>query len=366
MSEALNRIPGVTAEVAATDADGPERYDPGNWGSANTQLHLFARDGSERYKSSTDLDEWLRIRVADYDVVETHGLWNYPAYAARRAAVKHAKPLVIRPCGMLSDYTWTRKPPLKYAYWWLRERANVRAASAFHCTSEGEAVEVRKHRAARGLIRVIPNGVDRAAWTVPNDPSELRSACGPRAENMPIVLFLSRLHPKKGLTDFLLPALAFMRARAFLAVVGGPDENARGYLNEVRNAVKQHGLVDRVAFLGPVAASRRWAMFDGADVFALPSHSENFGIVVAEAMARGCPVLVTDGVQSSEHVTRANAGVVTRAETTSVADGLNRILGGERAAFGEQGRAYAKEHFDWDRIADQLLNLYRGLPRTEQ
>ncbi len=366
MSEALNRLGGVTAEVATTDADGPERYDPKNWRAANTQLHLFARDGSERYKSSTDLEEWLRARVADYDVVETHGLWSFPAYAARRAAIKQAKPLVIRPCGMLSDYTWTRKPLLKYTYWCVRERANVRAAAAFHCTSEGEAAEVRKHRAARGLIHVILNGVDKAAWTELNNPTELRRICGSQAENMPIVLFLSRLHPKKGLTDFLLPALASSTPRAFLAVVGGPDENAPGYMDEIRNAVRHHDLANRVAFLGPVAASRRWAMFDGADAFALPSHSENFGIVVAEAMARGCPVLVTDGVQSSEHVERAQAGIVTRAETAGVAEGLTKILGGDRAAYGERGRAYARDHFDWDRIAGQLLDLYRELQRTER
>ncbi len=367
MAGALNRIPGVTAEVAATDADGPERFDAKNWPVENTRLHLFPRDGSARYFGSTGLASWLKDKAGDYDVIESHGLWNFPVYAARAAARKHRKPLVLRPCGMLSDYTWSRNAALKRAYWWARERGNVSGAAAFHCTSEGEAGEVRRLRAASGMVRVIPNGVDSAAWTTPDNPGELRRRCGPRADGLPIVLFLSRLHPKKGLTDLLLPAFAAMKERAFLAIVGGPDENAPGYPAEIRAAMERLGLRDRTALLGPIAAAERWALFDGAAAFALPSHSENFGIVVAEAMARGCPVLVTDGVQSHEHVSRAGAGVVTKTDSPSVGDGLNRLLGGDRADFGTKGRAYARELFDWDRIAGPLLELYRGLhPRTER
>ena len=362
MCDALNRIDGVSAEVAATDADGSGKYDRATWKS-DTPLHLSPVDGSERTKRSFALRDWLNVNTANYDIVHTHSAWNHPVYAARRAARLHRKPLVYRPCGMLSDYTWSRNRPAKVAYWLARERGNVRAAAVVHCTSEGEAAEVRAHRAVRGRVEMIPNGVDAAAWATRANRDELGRRCGSAADGKPIVLYLSRLHPKKGLTEFLLPAL--VNTPAFLAVVGGPDDHAPGYEAEVRGTIARLGLTDRVALLGPVPAAERWAMFDGADVFALPSRSENFGIVVAEAMARGCPVLITDGVQAHEHVTRAGAGMVTATTAVAVADGLNRLLADvdTRSEMGNRGRAYARQQFDWDRIAARLADIYRSLTR---
>lgn len=354
MCDSLNGLPGVTAEVLATDADGPNRFDLARWPSSRTKLHLVPRGDRGQVRA------WLDANIPRFDIVHTHSSWNGVVYAARRAAVRHRKPLVYRPCGMLSGYSWSRRKLLRYGYWFARERGNVRAAAAFHCTSEGEAAEVRAHRAARGEIHVIPNGVDDIAWTQPVDPDTLHQRCGPNASGRPLVLFLSRLHPKKGLTDLLLPAL--VRAEdAFLAVVGGPDDHAPGYEAEVLATVARLGLQQRVALLGPVPSAERWAMFDGADVFALPSRSENFGIVVAEAMARGCPVLVTNGVQSHEHVTRAGAGMVVEPTVVAVADGLGQVLCRARETITACGREYARQHFDWREIASRLADLYHRL-----
>jgi glycosyltransferase involved in cell wall biosynthesis len=365
LCDALNSLKGVSAEIAATDADGPTRFHPSGWQS-NTPLHLFPIDGSERFKRSRALDRWLLDNAPRFDVIHSHSSWNAPVHSAARAARRHRIPLVYRPCGMLSDYTWTRGRLAKWAYWLARERANVQTAAVIHCTSEGEATEVRRYRTVRGRVEVIPNGVEASAWTVPEDPDTLRRRCGPAAHKRPIVLYLSRLHPKKGLTDVLLPALQAMTKDAFLAIVGGEDDHSPGYEKVVRSEVERLGLTGRVALLGPVAGAERWAMFDGADVFALPSHSENFGIVVAEAMARGCPVLVTDGVQAHEHVTRASAGEVVRPDVKEVAIGLDRLLGTAAHETGLRGRAYAQEHFQWDGIAKRIAKVYRSLTRQDE
>jgi glycosyltransferase involved in cell wall biosynthesis len=266
---------------------------------------------------------------------------------------------------MLSPYTWLNNRIVKLAYWLARERSNVKRAAVIHCTSEGEARDLRAYRAVRGRVEVIPNGVEGAAWTTPTNRDELRWRCGPRAIGKPIVLFLSRLHPKKGLTEFLLPAMARLSTSAFLAIAGGPDDHAPGYEAEVRDTIRRLGLTDRIALLGPVPPTQRWTLFDGADVFVLPSRSENFGIVVAEAMARGCPVLVTEGVQANEHVTRAGAGLVTPPTVEAVGTGLNQLLSdpATRSEMGSRGRTYASEHFNWDRIAGRLVELYRMLAR---
>lgn len=361
---ALNRLPDITAEIATTDADGPGGRLTTSDTPAGITTHLFRRGFSERWKYSRELGRWLDIHAGDYDIIHVHALWSYPSSAAAVAARRASVPYIVRPAGMLSPYTWGRGAWKKRLYWRLFERKTVFGAAAFHATSIDEANEIRAVRPEANVV-VIPNGVEDCAFTAPVNPNELRRRCGPAADGRPILLFLSRLHPKKGLTDLLLPAIARNKRDAFLAIVGGEDEHAHGYEAEVRQTIARLRLSDCVGLLGPIEAGERWPLFDGADVFVLPSHSENFGIVVAEAMARGCPVLVTHGVQSHEHVTRAGAGLVVPATVAAVTDGLDRLLVGDRDATRERGRAYARVHFDWDRIAEQLASVYRGLLRGQ-
>jgi glycosyltransferase involved in cell wall biosynthesis len=278
--------------------------------------------------------------------------------AARRAGV----PYVIRPAGMLSEYTWARGAWKKWLYWQLLERRTMRGAAAFHATSSAEFHEIQAAcPAARTLV--LPNGVEAAAWEIVPDPHALRRRCGPAAGRRPILLFLSRLHPKKGLTDLLLPALAQLRGDVLLVIAGGPDPHAVGYEQEVHRTVQRLGLADRVALLGPVKPSERWQLFDGAAAFVLPSHAENFGIVVAEAMARGTPVVVTDGVQSSEHVSAAGAGRVVPRDVAVLARTLEELLARpeECLALGENARRYAREQFCWEHIARALHEAYLDL-----
>jgi glycosyltransferase involved in cell wall biosynthesis len=356
---ALNRLPGVAAEVAATDADGPNgRLAPADTPPGIT-THLFRRDFSERWKFSAGLWRWVHRYAAEYDLIHTHAMWSFAPAAAAAAARRARVPYLIRPAGMLSSYTWGRQAVAKRAYWALVERQNVAGAAGFHATSQDEAREIKAVRPGASVV-VTPNGVEDAAWTTPPDPDALRRRCGPAAGDRAIILFLSRLHPKKGLTDLLLPALARLPADAFLAIAGGQDSHAPAYEAEVRTTIDRFGLGNRVALLGPVEGPARLALLDGAAAFALPSHSENFGIVVAEAMARGCPVVVTDRVQAADHVTAAGAGRVVPPAVEPLAAVLDAILSDPvgRAAFGRAGRAYAAAHFTWDRVAANVRRLY--------
>jgi glycosyltransferase involved in cell wall biosynthesis len=261
---------------------------------------------------------------------------------------------------MLSDYTLERHAWMKKLYWQLLERRNVCSAAGIHVTSEQECEEARR-MCPNVSTFVIPNGVDEGAFTWPIDRLRLRTLCNVAGTERPMVLYLSRLHPKKGIIDRLLPAIASLRFPCFLAIAGSEDVLARGYRNEIVVAIERHSIQDRVAFLGSVIGDDRWPLFDGADVFVLPSHSENFGIVVAEAMARGCPVVVTDAVQSSPHVAAAGAGEVIAGDVGSLARALERVLGDRdlQRAYGEAGRRYAAQNFRWDRIAGKVGQMYR-------
>jgi glycosyltransferase involved in cell wall biosynthesis len=212
---------------------------------------------------------------------------------------------------------------------------------------------------------VIPNGVESAAFSVPVQPHALRERCGGAAKGRPIFLYLSRLHPKKGITDILLPAVAQLPSDCFLAIAGGEDPHLPGYESTVRSAIDRLGLSDRVALIGEVSPGDRWAMFDGAAGFVLPSHSENFGIVVAEAMGRACPVVVTRAVNASEHVTAAAAGWVVDLTADSVACGMRECLAEPAAAreAGLRGRRYAEEHLSWDAIAGRIHGMYEDCVR---
>jgi glycosyltransferase involved in cell wall biosynthesis len=360
MVAALNQLDGVQTEVATTDADGPGGRLTSDDTPADIPIRLFRRTCSEQWKVSLGLRNWLQRHARKYDLVHIHAVWSFATAAAARAADRAGVPYIVRPAGMLSSYTWERKGWKKRLYWNIIEKRTIQYAAAFHATSDAEAAEIRSVR-PDARVFVIPNGVEDAAFVVPSARAALRQRCGPNVGELPILLFLSRLHPKKGIVDRLLPAVAAMRSPCFLAVAGGEDPHAPGYEHEVRQAIERLGLRERVAMLGQIAAADRWAMLDGAAVFVLPSHSENFGVVVAEAMARGCPVVVTDAVQLCAQVREAGAGEIVSGNVEALATALDRmILRPElRRDCGEAGRAYAQQHFRWNQIASLIHQMYR-------
>jgi glycosyltransferase involved in cell wall biosynthesis len=260
---------------------------------------------------------------------------------------------------MLSAYSLTNQLWKKRLYWQLIERSSVKQAALFHATSEAERDEVLRIRSDAD-VQIIPNGVDETAWLEEVRPDTLANRLRISRGDRQIVLFLSRLHPKKGIIDLLLPAWAQLETKSVLAIAGGPDSHAPGYETQVHREVERLGLGCKVRMLGEIRPAERWSLFDGADLFVLPSHSENFGIVVAEAMARGCPVLVTDQVQIHRHVTAANAGTVIPRSIDSLAAGLRSILADDerRKTSGALGRQYARVHFSWQRIAARVVRMY--------
>jgi glycosyltransferase involved in cell wall biosynthesis len=217
-------------------------------------------------------------------------------------------------------------------------------AAVFHATGSQEARDIAKVVPDAPTV-VIPFGIDNEAWQTAPAPDVLQARCGPAAGDRPIVLFLGRLHPVKGIIDLLLPAIATVTAPLHLALAGGPDARATGHNREIEQTVRRLGLVDRVTLLGEVSRTDRWHLFDGAAAFVLPSHSENFGMVVAEAMARGCPVVSTDTVNASEHVLAAGCGLVVPRDVGRLAAALTTVVTdpSPRTRFGAAGVRYARD-----------------------
>lgn len=362
LCDALARTPGLRIEVAATDADGPGRRltEPP---ACAARIRLFRKDFGNTWKFSAGLHRWLARHVRDYDLVHVHGVWSFSTTAACRHARRQRVPYILFPHGMLSAYSWSRSPVSaiqKRAYWRLVERANANGASRLQLTSAGEGRDMEPLRLAPP-VTVIPLGLEPVAWGAQPEPGWLRAQLHGKDRGRPIVLFLSRLHPKKGVVDFLLPAFRAVRGDAFLVIAGGPDPHAPGHAAEVAAAVTALELADRVHLLGPVAPADRWRAYDGADVFVLPSRQENFGLVVTEAMARGVPVVASEHVHSSEHLALAGgAGVTIPLRPEALAEAVDRLLAdpAERARMGAAGRRYAAT-LRWGRVADQVVTMYR-------
>ncbi|HMP00872.1 MAG TPA: glycosyltransferase [Gemmatales bacterium] len=368
MTEALAQTGQVHVEIATTTADGAggclaptERPRPA------VPCHWFRRDALERWKVSVGLASWLHAHAGDYDLLHVHALWTFSTAAACAAARRRRVPYLLMAHGMLSDRSFARGRWRKQLYWQAVERRNVREAARIHVTSQSEADDLAQLDVPTRPA-VVPLGLTAEAWTSPATPERLRQKCEPPARGRPIILCLARLHPIKGITDVLLPALALLDGQAFLALVGGPDEHEPDYAREVERTIAQLGLTENVAVLGMVAGEERFGLFDGAEVVVLPSHYESFGLVAVEAMARAKPVVVTTGVKASEHVTKADAGRVVPVEAQSLAIALRQLLAApeERARLGRLGQAYVQQELAWPRIASGLVELYHDVAQPRR
>ena len=281
-------------------------------------------------------------------VVHDHGVW-LPLHQVAARAAGAGRPLVVSPKGMLSDRALRVKRAKKRVAWHLYQRRTLGLADAFQATSEAEAADVRR-AGLRQPVAVIPHGV-----AMPPEVPPRPARAGRRT-----ALFLSRVHPIKGLPD-LVEAWGRVRPDGWRLVVAGPDEE--GHRAELERQVGAAGLGGAVSFTGPVEESAKWDLYREADLFVLPTHSENFGIVVAEALAAGLPVLTTRGAPWRALETE-RCGWWTDVGAEPVAAALREATAAPPdalRAMGERGRAYVRAELSWERSAAEHLALYRWL-----
>ena len=294
--------------------------------------------------------------VAACDVCHIHAVWEGVLHRTAVVARRHRKPHLFRPCGMLDPWCLAQGRLKKKIYIALRLRRDLDACSAIHFTTPIER-DLVAPLGFRAPAIVEPNGVDLAEFDALPAPGTFRRAHPPVGDRR-IVLFLSRVHPKKGL-DVLIPAFAAAADRDACLVIAGPDE--AGYGATVRSMIESHGLVDRVVMTGLLPGAERLAAYVDAELFVLPSYQENFGVVVVEALAAGTPVIISDQVNLHPEITEASVGAVTTTTPASVTEALDRWLADDdaRAAMAARCRPFVQERFDWNRIAARWLQRYR-------
>ena len=360
------RARGVDAEIATTTDDGegvldvpveqlteregvPVRYFD-RWSPPLRAVREFAY--------SRPLADWLARFIRDYDLLHVHAIFSYPSTRAMATARRYGVPYLNRPLGQLCEWSLRQRSFKKRAYLRLVERANLDGAAAIHYTTEQEQQEARS-LGFHAPCFVAPHGIDLPEL-LPDARVRLRQRLGLPAEAR-IVLFLSRVHPKKGL-ELLIPALAQLREELLHFVLVG-DADTPDYEAEVERmlaAAKLTGRTKRVPF---ATAEWKQILLQGAYLFALTSHSENFGIAVVEAFAAQLPVVVTPGVALADQVRRHQLGEVTPMEVPGIAAALRSQLAqaARRVEVGRAARQLVEAEYAWPAVAARISAEYERI-----
>ncbi len=302
--------------------------------------------------------------VRDYDLVHVHAVFSFTSNCAARQAGGHGVPYVIRPLGVLNRWgIENRRRLIKSLSFRFIEQPLLRNAAAMHYTSYAEQREA-EHTGVRTRSAMIPLGIDIDQFAKLPSPELFYVRC-PQAIKRKIVLFLSRIDPKKGL-DLLLPAFVRVKrehSRALLVIAGSGEA---GYVQSLQKEADRLGLGNDVLWPGYLGGLDKLSAFAAATVYVLPSYSENFGIALVEALAAGLPCVTTEGVAVAEEVISAEAGLVVNPETNAIAGALNRLLGDSQLQerFSRNGRHLAGERFSSGAMGQSLTHLYEQVVAT--
>lgn len=289
-------------------------------------------------------------------VAHFHGLWQRAHVGLARDCAARGIPCVISPHGMLEPWAWRHKWWKKWPYFHLVEKRHLMRAGAVLATAPAEAARLREFL-PRQRIDTLPLGLTGDARP---DFENARRQLGWRPEDR-VLLFLSRIHIKKGL-DLLLRALAGMALPADLRLVIVGD-GAERYVGKIRRFCEAHAdALPPIDWKGAVWGEARWPYFQSADLFCLPTHSENFGLAILEACQVGTPVLTTTETPWSEDLA-GGRGFIGRPAVEDIRRLLGEYFAKPRWSV-ESRRAlsdWACAKFDWDKLAERYVALYDSL-----
>ncbi len=348
---------GHDVEVFTTNVDGPENSSVPLGVPVDldgVKVWYFSVPALRRLYWSPGMSKALRQHVGSFDVVHTHSVFLWPTWAAARIARQRNVPYVMAPRGMLVPELIRRKSRLlKRAWIALVERNNVAKAALIHFTSRIEAEEASALGMSIRESRVIPNGLDISSM----DSGRRKDLPeGVAAGEEPFLLFVGRINWKKGL-DRLIAALPFI-PDCKLVIAGNDEERLKPKL-EVLAA--KAGVRERISFAGPVYGEDKAALLSRALLLVLPSYSENFGNVVIEAMAAGCPVVVTPEVGAADIVRESAAGAVLEGDPATLGAGIRRLISDPVAleCMGAKGREFVRHRYTWEAVCIQMEDAYR-------
>jgi glycosyltransferase involved in cell wall biosynthesis len=355
----------IDVEIATTNDDGDHLLDV-QLGQRTVYdripTYFFSRfsppiPAIREFAFSGSFTTWLFQNIANYDAIHVHAMFSYTSTVAMAIARLRDVPYLVTPHGLLCEWSLQQSMQKKQAYLKLIERSNLDCASGIHLTCQQEQDDVLALN-FKAPTFVLPLALTEIPVQIPNASNLLRQQLNCPVDE-PIILFLSRLHYKKGL-DFLIPALGKLRDRHFTFVIAG--NGTPEYESEIQRLLVTAGIDDRTQMMGFVEGEQKDLLIQGADLFALTSHSENFGISVLEALVVATPVLITPGVGLASIVRANNLGYVPDLDIEAIAAALDRYLANRDLAdlMGKNARQFTIDNYNWNKIAIDLIQVYRS------
>ena len=307
---------------------------------------------------------WLRHRLANPDsrpdIVHIHGVFSHLTTFAPRLARRFGVPYIMRPAGTFAPRCMALgRTAMKRWFTALFVAKDLRLAAAVQATTPAEENELREQFGLNNVV-VIPHGV-AGVNDAPNHVAEAR-----RALNIPerakVLLYLSRVAPVKR-PHWVIHAASKLLPKYpdLVTIFAGPDAGAESQLAAAIASSRLNGQVKRFGF---VTGDQKRQLFEAADVLVLPSQSENFGVVVVEAMAHGLPVVVTPGVASHIYVDASGCGLTVDDNVDALTEGIRKLLQADKTKLGESGREYVRFYLTWPVITEQMERLYESIVRS--
>jgi len=351
---------GIEVEIATLDS--PTAL-PNVQDTFAYPVHFVGADEPSYYGYSKRFKEWMHAHAADYDAIIIHGLWQYHGFAASHACRKHAVPYFIFTHGMLDPWfntTYPLKRLKKLLYWFWGENPGLRHANAVLFTTDEERLLARKSFPAYRVNEQVV-GLGTLAPDIDLDQAleDFRAQPKPWAQR-PYFLFMSRIQEKKGL-DLLVAAYAKLRSNEPTIpelVIAGPIQQ-QDYADKIKTNYTQDG----IHWIGTLSGIEKWQALAAAEAMTLVSHQENFGIVIAEALAVGTPVLISNKINIWREIEQGGAGLI----ANDSIEGAQKILGDwlSQSTEARQHMVAAttttfQEHFEIQRSTQRLITCIQS------
>jgi len=323
--------------------------------------HFFFRRDFVQYKISFGLARWLNRNIHQFDIVHIHALFSFASTAASFIARQKKIPYVIRPLGVLNQWGLEHRRFLpKRVSLKLVELPTLRRAAAIHYTTERELREAADTGAGVAADRSFVTPIPVELRETGNAEDFLRRH--PSATGKKIILFLSRIDKKKGI-ELLLNAFADVKRsepNSFLAIAGDGDTR---YVESLRRQADKLGIAADILWAGFLGGPEKANAYAAASVFVLPSHSENFGIAAAEALAAGIPCVLSDQVALTDYLQDKDSALLVPCQSSAIANALCQLLSEPetRQHLAIQGRQVAAKCFSLQSVGRALAERYQSI-----
>jgi glycosyltransferase involved in cell wall biosynthesis len=342
---------GIEVLLLSTTADLTDSETSGAIEYKQVPSIFFPSQLGASFKYSRPLRAWLFDNVRNFDLAHIHAVFNHSSIAAAQACRRSGVPYIVRPLGTLDPWSMTQKSLRKRVFWHAAGKRMLTDAAAVHYTSEVEKLSTEGHLNLK-QGRVIALGIEQNPIV----------QCAEFSSD-PYVLVLSRLHPKKGLGVLIDAFLSLVQQEKFAdwkLVLAG--DGPRDYVSKLKTKAAATPHRDRVVFTGWLDDDKKHAALAGASLLALPSHQENFGLCVMEALSHSVPVLISPNVNLATEVASAKAGWIAAIDKEALEEKLSDALA-DKDELARRGRAgkQLSQKYSWENAARDLVSLYTAV-----